>query len=181
MVKVRCEWAVRHPELLDYHDQVWGVPTHDDRDIFAAYGQCVLHAGLLWTAMLKKRALFARAFDDWDMEVIARYDGADVDRLVHTEGMIRNFVKIHSVITNARRALDLQVETGSLASFFWGQAPGAPIAGTDPRGRAAAEWLSRELRARGWKFAGPATAYGVMQDTGIINPHHRACYRSLEA
>src|SRR5439155_29801 len=112
-----CEWAVRHPELMEYHDQVWGRPTWDDQQIFAAYAQCVLHAGLVWTAMLKKRSTFAAAFDNWDVAKIARYDGAEIDRLVHTSGMIRNFQKINAIINNAQRFLEAQREFGSFAKY----------------------------------------------------------------
>lgn len=174
--KVRCQWAVRHPELIPYHDQVWGTPTRDDRAVFAAYGQCILHAGLLWTALLKKRAIFAAAFDGWDIKKVAAYDGAEIERLVNTEGMIRNFQKINSIINNAQRILEVQREFGSFGEYLWRFTDGGTVP-DDHRARAVAEDLSRELKRRGFKFAGPATAYGLMEDIGLTNSHDPACFR----
>jgi DNA-3-methyladenine glycosylase I len=96
-------WAVQHPELLDYHDVIWGSPTYEDRKIFAAYAQCIMHAGLLWTAMLKKRPVFAQAFEQWDIAKVAAYDEREVERLMIADGMMHNFVKINCVIYNARQ------------------------------------------------------------------------------
>ena len=165
---VRCEWVERYPELTEYHDTIWGRPTRDDQQIFAAYGQCILHAGLLWTAMLKKRAIFAVAFDDWDVELISQYDGADIDRLVHTEGMIRNFQKINAIINNARRVLEVRQEFPTFADYIW------RFEGKD--GRRVAGNLSDDLRRRKFKFAGPTTAYGLMQDIGMVNDHDKQCF-----
>jgi DNA-3-methyladenine glycosylase I len=181
---VRCEWAVRYPELIAYHDEVWGRPTRDDRAIFAAYGQCVLHAGLLWTALLKKRAIFAAAFDDWNVAKIAHYDGAEVERLLQTEGMIRNFQKINAIIHNAARFIEVQREFGSFGAYVWRFVDNEPLACvctaefTCNVGRPEAERLAADLKRRGFKFAGPATAYGLMEDIGMVNDHDRACFRS---
>jgi DNA-3-methyladenine glycosylase I len=159
---VRCQWSVQHPELIPYHDEVWGRPQHDDQEIFAAYAQCVLHAGLVWTAMLKKRDVFRWAFDEWDIAKVAAYDGAEVDRLLHTEGMIRNFQKINAVIHNAGRFLVVQQEFGSFDAYVW------QFNDKDE--------LSADLKRRGFKFAGPATAYGLMEDIGIVNDHDHGCF-----
>lgn len=183
---VRCQWAVRYPELVDYHDNVWGRSTHNDREIFAAYGQCILHAGLLWTALLRKRAIFAHAFDDWEVAKVARYDGAEIDRLVHTEGMIRNFQKINAVIHNAARFQEVQREFGSFAEYVWRFTDGEVLACecrdgyTCSVGRTEAATLAADLKRRGFKFAGPATAYGLMEDIGMVNDHDRRCFRAVK-
>lgn len=179
MEQIRCRWAVEHPELMEYHDTEWGSPQHDDRVIFGAYSQCVLHAGLLWTALLKKRAIFKKAFDGWDFDKIARYDGDDVERLMNTEGMIRNFQKINSVINNAKRFREVREEFGSFDEYVWRFVGGEPIV-CDHKSNPAtvpALALSADLKKRGFKFAGEATAIGLMQDIGMINDHDKECYR----
>jgi DNA-3-methyladenine glycosylase I len=175
---VRCEWAVRHPELIDYHDNVWGHPTHDDREIFAAYAQCVLHAGLLWTAILKKRGIFRAAFDEWDIAKIAAYDGYEMERLMKTEGVIHNFVKLNSVIHNAGKVLEVQQEFGSFSAYLWRFVNNEPILCdhvSSPGAKATRE-LSIDLKRRGFKFAGEATAFGLMQDIGLIIDHDKSCF-----
>ncbi|MBW4062192.1 DNA-3-methyladenine glycosylase I [Candidatus Saccharibacteria bacterium] len=146
--KGRCGWAVEHPELLDYHDNVWGQPTHDDREIFAAYGQCVLHAGLLWTAMLMKRPIFAAAFENWDVAKIVGYDEHDIDRLMHTAGMMRDFQKITCIIKNAARYQEVQREYGTFAAYVWQFVEEKPLLQNASRsvGRREADQLSVDLK-----------------------------------
>ena len=180
--KVRCRWAVEHPELIDYHDHVWGTPTHDDREIFAAYAQCVLHAGLLWKAMLKKRPVFAAAFDDWDVAKIAGYDEFEIERLMTAEGMMHNFQKINCIIKNAGRYQEVQAEFGSFSAYLWRFVDDEPLLQDDSKrvGRREAEVLSKDMMKRGFKFAGPASAYGLMEDIGMVNDHNAGCFRRLD-
>jgi DNA-3-methyladenine glycosylase I len=176
---VRCRWAVEHPELIDYHDNHWGVPQHDDRIIFGAYSQCVLHAGLNWTAMLKNRPVFERAFDGWDVERIASYDENDINRLMHSDGMIRNLQKINAIINNAPCFLEVQREFGSFDKYIWRFVNDEPIIcdhKTNPA-TVPARNLAADLRKRGFKFIGEPTAVGLMQDIGMINEHDEHCFR----
>jgi DNA-3-methyladenine glycosylase I len=175
---IRCQWAVEHPELIDYHDNVWGKPTRDDREIFAAYGQCVLHAGLLWTALLKKRPIFAAAFDNWDIAKVATYDGTEVERLMHTEGMMRNLQKISCIINNAGRFLEVEREFGSFGDYIWRFTNQVALDGNqdEARAKSIADKLASDLKRRGFKFSGPATAYGLMEDIGLVNDHDPSCF-----
>ncbi len=171
---IRCQWAVKYPELIPYHDTVWGRPTHDDRVIFAALGQCILHAGLLWTTLLKKREQFAAAFDDWDVDTIARYDDSDIARLLEDPRVIRNIQKLSSVVHDARKFREVQKEFGSFASYVWKYVD-EPLQPDDARMQRVAEKMSQDLRARGFKFTGPATCYGLMEDVGMVAVHDTAC------
>jgi DNA-3-methyladenine glycosylase I len=128
--------------------------------------------------MLKKRQVFREAFDDWDIKKIAGYDGYEVDRLIKTEGMIRNFQKINAVINNAKRYVEIQDGFGTASDYLWSFVDNQPI----PRnhisrpGELSARNLSLDLRKRGFQFAGEATAVGVMQDTEMINDHDISCF-----
>jgi DNA-3-methyladenine glycosylase I len=135
----------------------------------------------VWTAMLKKRPVFAAAFDDWDIVRVAEYDGAEVDRIVNTPGMMRNFVKINCIIWNAGRILEVQAEYGSFSEHLWRFTDGDVLDGNtqEARARQVAEELGYDLRRRKFKFAGPATAYGLMEDIGMVNDHSRRCFRAL--
>lgn len=180
---IRCRWAAEHPELIDYHDHHWGQPQHDDRVIFGDYAQCVLHAGLNWLALLKKRDDFAAAFDYWDVAKIAQYDSNKMERLMTAPGVIHNFQKLNAVINNASKFIEVQLEFGSFDAYVWRFVDGEPIIcdhisspATKP-----AEALSADLKQRGYKFAGPATAIGLMQDIGMINDHDKGCYLAKQA
>lgn len=179
--QVRCRWAVEHPELLEYHDNVWGQPTRDDRAIFAAYAQCVLHAGLLGTAMLRKRGAFERAFDGWDVAHIASYDGGETDRLMSSPDMMHNLQKITCIIHNAGRYLEVQQEFGSFSNYLWKFVNDSALSGvTDvERARAVSEHLSVEMKKRGFKFAGPTSMFGLMEDVGMVNDHDASCFLAL--
>jgi DNA-3-methyladenine glycosylase I len=177
MEKVRCRWAVEHPELIDYHDQSWSQPTHSDQEIFAAYGQCVLHAGLNWVAMLKKREVFAKAFDDWDINKVAGYGDDDITRLM-TRGPMRNFQKINAIINNAKCIQEIQNQSGSFAAYLWKFVNDEPIIcdhKSNPATKAQMA-LAEDLQQRGFKFSGPATVLGLMQDIGMVDEHDESCF-----
>lgn len=176
--KVRCQWAVRYPELISYHDDQWGSPQHDDEVIFAAYAQCILHAGLNWVAFLKKRDQFRAAFDGWDIDTVAAYGEEDRERLM-TDGPVRNLQKINAIINNARRFQGVQKEFGSFDKYIWAFVDNQPILCdhlSSPATKPARK-LAADLKKRGFKFAGEATAIGLMQDIGMINDHSKDCFR----
>lgn len=173
----RCRWCAAVPEFLDYHDHEWGFPVVDDYRLFEKLCLESFQSGLSWRTILAKRAHFRAAFCDFDFERIARFDAADVERLLQDKGIIRHRGKIEAVINNACRAQDIVAEQGSLAAFLWRFEP-SPEALDEPQtvsSSPASVALSRALKQRGWKFVGPTTIYAFMQAMGLINDHAVAC------
>jgi DNA-3-methyladenine glycosylase I len=181
--RLRCWWAGRDPLYLAYHDAEWGVPVRDDRKLFEKVCLEGFQAGLSWLTILKKRENFRKAFLEFDFERVAKFGRGDVERLVLDAGIVRHRGKIESTVNNARRAMVLAEERGSLADYFWSFQPDpgsrprkltrAVLAGmtTSPESIA----LSRDLKKRGWTFVGPTTMYAFMQATGILNDHVDGC------
>lgn len=181
----RCSWCGADPLYVRYHDEEWGRPVADDRRLFEKLSLEGFQAGLSWLTILKKRARFREVFDGFDPARIARFTGADVERLLGDPGIVRHRGKIEAVVANAARALALQDEVGSLAAFVWSFEPadaerperfdGATL-GPITKTRSA-EAMSRELKKRGWRFVGPTTAYAFMQAMGLVNDHLEGCHR----
>lgn len=173
----RCGWAGSAPEFLDYHDREWGYPVADDIRLFEKISLEGFQSGLSWRTILAKRDNFREAFAGFDFHVVAGYGQSDVDRLLGNPGIVRHRGKIEAVINNARKAVELQAETGSLGSFLWryepepGEVETPQSASTSPSSIA----LSRELKRRGWKFVGPTTIFAFMQAMGLINDHADGC------
>jgi DNA-3-methyladenine glycosylase I len=179
----RCWWGARDPAYVPYHDREWGLPVADDRRLFEKICLEGFQAGLSWLTILRKRENFRRAFAGFDMAKVARFDGRRVARLLADPGIVRHRGKIESAIHNARRALELVDEAGSLAAFVWRFEP-APASRPRRMTRAAlvrltetaeSRALSRELRRRGFRFVGPTTLYAFMQSVGIVNDHLEGC------
>jgi DNA-3-methyladenine glycosylase I len=184
----RCTWPGEDPLYLKYHDEEWGRPVTDDRRLFEKICLEGFQAGLSWITILRKRENFRRAFKDFDAETVARFGAKDVQRLLKDEGIIRHRGKIESTINNARRALDLIEEKGSLAAYFWSWEPAAaerPVKltrevlikmATTPQSVA----MSKDLKKRGWSFVGPTTSYAFMQAMGLVNDHIDDCHVRME-
>lgn len=177
----RCFWAGPDPLYRRYHDEEWGRPVADDTRLFEKLCLEGFQSGLAWITILRKRENFRTAFAGFDIPTVAAFTDADVERLVGDAGIVRHRGKIVSTINNARRALDLQAEAGSLAAFIWRFEP-------DPSTRpsvftmqdiqpktAESTALSKELRKRGWTFVGPTTVYAFMQAMGLVNDHLDGC------
>ncbi|NEE03582.1 DNA-3-methyladenine glycosylase I [Phytoactinopolyspora halotolerans] len=173
----RCGWAGAAPEFLSYHDTEWGFPVADDQRLFEKISLEGFQAGLSWRTILTKRQNFRHAFAAFDYRALAEFDEADVERLLGDTGIVRHRGKIDAVINNARRAVDLESETGSLAAFFWRYEPDPDQ--VDPPQTASASpasvALSKELKRRGWRFVGPTTVFAFMQAMGLINDHSTDC------
>lgn len=177
---LRCFWQ---PSMPDYHDHEWGRPVADDRRLYEKICLEGFQAGMAWITILRKREAFREAFDDFDFERVARYGERDVDRLMGNAAIVRNRAKIVSTINNARRALALAEETGSLSAWLWRHEPPASDRpktvdldywNNNPTSAASAA-LSRALKKRGWTFVGPTTMYAFMQAVGMINDHMHGC------
>ena len=179
----RCSWPGSDELYIRYHDQEWGRPVTDDRRLFEKICLEGFQAGLSWITILRKRDNFRRAFNDFDPGVVARFGTRDVTRLLKDAGIIRHRGKIESTINNARRALALIDERGSLAAYFWSWEP--PPASRPRRLTRArlmkmsttpqAIALSKDLKSRGWTFVGPTTCYAFMQAMGLVNDHVEGC------
>ena len=180
----RCWWAGGDPLYRPYHDDEWGHPVREDTPLFEKICLEGFQSGLSWLTILRKRDNFRRAFDGFDPRKVARFEDADVDRLLGDAGIVRHRGKILATITNARRYLDLIDETGSLARYLWGFEPDpatrpqrldkAALMTLDTTPESTA--LSKDLRRRGWAFVGPTTVYAAMQAMGIVNDHLEGCF-----
>ena len=180
---VRCAWPVGDEDYLSYHDEEWGRPTLDPHRLFEKICLEGFQSGLSWLTILRKRDNFRRAFADFDFERVAGFGPDDVARLLGDAGIVRHRGKIEATINNARRAVELEEAEGSLVDWIWGWAVERPERTDDggiPAHTARSAALARELKARGWRFFGPTTAYAFMQSEGLTNDHDHACFARLE-
>lgn len=177
--KTRCSWCVADPIYVAYHDEEWGRPVTDDRRLFEKICLEGFQCGLSWLTILKRREGFRLAFADFDFDVLAKWSANEIDRLVQNEAIIRHRGKIEATIHNASRAIEMRDAEGSLAEFFWRFQPSDPpvprIFADVPAITAESKRMSKELKARGWKFVGPTTCYAFMQAMGMVNDHLPGC------
>ncbi len=183
----RCEWAVGGDALMTaYHDEEWGVPSHDDRHLFELVTLEGAQAGLSWSTILRKREGYRAVFADFDAARVARFGRRDVERLLDDARIVRNRLKIESAVVNAARLLEVQEEFGSFAVYVWRFVGDAPIVGRRrtladvPAETAESRALSRDLKRRGFRFVGPTVCYAFMQAAGLVNDHTTACFRFRE-
>jgi len=180
---VRCFWSESAPEYRAYHDIEWGFPVDDDRRLFEKLCLEGFQSGLSWLTILRKRDAFRNAFAGFDLERVAGFGERDVERLLTDASIVRHRGKIEAAVNNARRAVELVDEAGSLAAHVWRFEP-------DPRTRPARlTWealrelaateesraLAKDLKRRGWRFVGPTTVYAFMQAMGLVNDHVEGC------
>jgi DNA-3-methyladenine glycosylase I len=167
--------------MIAYHDQEWGRPQHDDRILFEFLILEGAQAGLSWETILKKRQNYREAFDNFDPEIVARYDNAHAERLLANTGIVRNRLKIKAAITNARAFLSVQEEFGSFDAYIWRFVNGRPIQNARssrqlPTHTPESDAMSEDLARRGFKFVGTTICYAFMQATGLVNDHVRGCF-----
>ena len=182
---VRCGWAAREPNQT-YHDTEWGVPLHDDRMFFEFLVLDGAQAGLSWETILKKRANYRAAFDNFEPALVAAYDQARLESLLANPGIVRNKLKVNSAVINARAFLAVQREFGSFDAYIWRFVGGHPRQNAwqtmkeIPAKTEEAEALSKDLLKRGFKFVGPTIVYAIMQSAGLVNDHVVSCFRYRE-
>jgi len=178
--KARCSWCGTDELYVAYHDREWGFPVREDRRLFEKVCLEGFQSGLSWLTILRKRENFRAAFADFELERVARFGKRDVTRLLGDAGIVRHRGKIESTVNNARRALELVEEHGSLRAFFEGFRAERPFGGWVPVS-AESKALSKELKRRGWSFVGPTTMYAFLQAVGLVNDHAEGCDFRAEA
>jgi DNA-3-methyladenine glycosylase I len=182
---IRCAWA-KNELAIAYHDREWGVPQHDDRVLFEFLVLEGAQAGLSWDTILRKRENYRAALDNFDPKKVARYDRRKLGLLMRNEGIVRNRLKIASVVKNARAFLAVQKEFGSFDSYVWQFVGGKPKVnaprkpGDVPAQTAESDAMSKDLKKRGFTFVGSTICYGFMQAVGIVNDHAVTCFRYRE-
>lgn len=179
----RCPWAGDDPLMVAYHDDEWGVPSHDDRHLFEMLVLEGAQAGLAWTTILRKRAGYRAAFEDFDVDRVARFTPARIEKLLANPAIVRNRAKVEAAVVNARAVRAVRDEFGSLDRYLWSFTGGRPLVAdrrtmkdvpaTSPQSDA----MSKALKGRGFKFVGSTICYAFMQATGMVDDHVRECFR----
>ncbi len=180
---IRCAWCNASPDYQHYHDHEWGFPVADDRRLFEKVCLEGFQAGLSWITILRKREAFRAGFANFEIEKVARFGEADIQRLLADAGIVRHRGKIEAVINNAQRALEMLEHENSLAAYFWRFEPKPGVRPDlitpewlrQQTTSAEAHALSRDLKKRGWRFVGPTTMYALMQAMGLVNDHADGC------
>jgi len=181
--RIRCSWCGDDSVYLAYHDDEWGVPERDDRQLFEMLLLEGFQAGLSWITILRKREGFRAAFDGFDPGVIAAYDQAKIESLLQDEGIVRHRGKIEGAVQSARSMLDLMERPGGFSQFIWQFVDGRQVAnrfqslGDVPAATEQSKAMSKALKKEGFKFCGPTICYAFMQATGMVNDHVADCFR----
>jgi len=182
----RCDWCEKDDLYRNYHDVEWGVPVHDDTQHFEFLVLETMQAGLNWHTILKKRANFRIAFDNFDFEKIAVYDDKKFEELINNSGIIRNKMKIKAVINNAEKFKEIRNQFGSFDSYIWSFTGNKPIKNSwksiaeVPAKTVLSDTISRDLIKRGFKFVGSTIIYAHLQATGIVNDHLTYCWKNAQ-
>lgn len=185
--KIRCSWTGELPIYIDYHDNEWGRPVHDDNKLFEMLILEGMQAGLTWITVLKKREAFREAFDGFDPNQVALYGEDKIQELLTNKGIIRNRLKVNAAVTNAKAFLDIQEKYGSFDQFIWAYVDHTPIQNhwekmeEIPATTPLSDQISKDLKKMGFKFVGSTIVYAFMQATGMVNDHVTNCFVYQEA
>ena len=179
----RCPWSENDALLVKYHDEEWGVPVHDDRKHFEFLVLEINQAGLSWKTILNKREYYKKVYNEFSPSIVARYSDDKINQLLNDSGIIRNRRKIEASIHNAKRFLDIQKEYNSFDSYLWNFVNNKPIVNAwksdsdIPARTELSDVVSKDLKARGFKFIGSTIVYAHLQAVGIVNDHITCCFR----
>lgn len=182
----RCSWCGDDPIYVKYHDEDWGVPVYDSKELFAKLILDGAQAGLSWITILKKRDNYYKAFDGLNPDKMALYDEKKIQELLQNEGIVRNKLKVNAAVTNAKAFLKIEEELGSFSDYLWSFVNGKPIVNSlNNMGDAQAtspesDAMSKDLKKRGFKFVGSTICYAFMQAVGMVNDHFTDCFRYEE-
>ncbi len=185
-MKIRCPWARDDPLIIEYHDQEWGVPIHDDRLLFEFLILESAQAGLRWTLILQKRENYLNSFDNFEVKKVAAYGEQKIAELLNNPGIVRNKLKIRAAVANALAVLEIQKEFGSFNEYIWKFVGCKTIKNSwktiedVPSSTNESKNMSKDLKKRGFKFMGPTICYGFMQAVGMVNDHVVDCFRHRE-
>lgn len=185
-MKIRCPWVNNDPLMIQYHDNEWGVPVHNNRLLFEFLVLEGAQAGLSWSTILKKRENYRAAFNNFEPENVAAYNEQKIEELRGNSGIVRNRLKIRAAVTNANALLEIQNDFGSFDSYIWKFVGGKPIQNEwknmaeIPSSTPESEKMSFDLKKRGFKFVGPTICYAFMQAVGMVNDHTIDCFRHSE-
>ena len=184
--KIRCPWPDGDEKMMKYHDEVWGVPVHDDQKLFAKLSLDLMQAGLMWRTILHKQENFEKAFDNFHIETVAGYDEDKYNELMQDAGIVRNRLKIRAIINNAARVMEVQKEFGSFDAYLWGFVNGNTVKNAwqtldeVPASTPLSDAISKDMKKRGFRFVGTTIIYAFLQAVGIVNDHLTSCFRYEE-
>ncbi|MBO0462616.1 DNA-3-methyladenine glycosylase I [Enterococcus sp. DIV1298c] len=182
----RCPWSESTENMRTYHDTVWGVPEYDDQRLYRKLMLDINQAGLSWQTILNKSDAFDEAYDQFDLEKVAKYDDNKIEELLDNKGIIRNRRKIEAAITNAQAVLAMQATGQSFSDYLWSFVDGEVVTGNYkdqsevPTTSELSDRIAKDLKKRGFKFIGSTTIYAFLEAVGIINDHLVTCFRHGE-
>lgn len=185
--KFRCSWCLQEPIYVKYHDEEWGKPVRDDRKLFEFLILESFQAGLSWLTVLKKRENFSKAFANFDVKKVARFNQKKVEALMQDAGIIRNRLKIEAAINNAKRFMEVQKEFGSFAKYVWSFVDGKTVVNRPkvmqdiPSTSPISDAMSQDMGLRGFKFRGSTICYAFMQAVGLVDDHMIDCWRKKDS
>ncbi|MCT1182321.1 DNA-3-methyladenine glycosylase I [Lactococcus lactis] len=182
----RCNWCLSTDKMIHYHDTYWGVPLHNDQELFAKLVLDLNQAGLSWATILNKQENFYEAFDNFEIEKVAVYDENKEQELLQNAGIIRNKLKVKAAIVNAQKVLEIQKEFGSFNKYIWSFTDGKVLQhqvndeSEIPATNELSDKMSKDMKKRGFKYTGSTVIYAFLQAVGVINDHADYCYRQAE-